>query len=149
MRKVACLAFVLVILFSTGFVSSVSADSSRKGYYHGDLKDKFFRKAHFMLENSDELGLSDEQTGKIIQLKIETKKNLIRQEADIAIAAIDIKSKLMEDKIDVDAVKPLIDKKYAYKKAKAHSLVDSFSKLKATLTDEQRQNLHRLWKSKK
>jgi Spy/CpxP family protein refolding chaperone len=108
------------------------------------LKEKFFHKAHFMLKNKKKLGLSTEQVKKIKDLKIKTKKDLIKRKASIDIIAIDVKVQLWEDVINAKAVNSLIDKKYELKKAKAKSLVGAYVALKNVLTEEQKEDLKAL-----
>lgn len=110
------------------------------------LKDQFYHKAHYILENQEALGLSEDQIEKIESLKLETKKGLILQEAEIEVLAIDIKSKLHEDTIDVKGIDALIDKKYDLKKANTKALIKSFADLKNLLTPEQKKTLKALWK---
>ena len=108
----------------------------------------FFHKAHFLLKSQEQLGLSDEQVKAIKDLKVETKKNDIRQDAEIKALDMDIFSKLGEEKIDTAAVQKLIDQKYDAKKATAQSFVDAYAKLMNTLNDKQREALKALKKEK-
>lgn len=110
----------------------------------GNFEDEFCDKAMMILKSQEELGLSDEQVKKIKDLKMLVKKDLIRKKADIDILAIDIKSAMREDVIDVNAVNALIDKKYEIKKEKAKSLVAALAVLKTLLTEEQRKKLKTL-----
>ena len=107
---------------------------------------KFCHKAHFILENEEELGLTAEQVGKIGDLKLQTKKALIKKEADIKVLALDVMAKLHADTIDTKAVSELIDKKYELKKEEAKLVVESIASLKGILTDEQTKKLKDLWK---
>ena len=139
----------LLVLAICGFTPIASARPHGYGYKMGHgwgLESIFFYKAHFMLENQAELGLSEEQVKLIQDLKQNVKKLLIKQQADIDILAIDIKAKLHDDPVDVAAINALIDQKYEIKKAKTKSLVDAIAKLKGTLTDQQREALKDLWK---
>ena len=110
------------------------------------LEEKFCHKAHFILENEEDLGLSDEQIGKIKDLKLETRKDLIKKDAEIETLALDIKAKLSEDVIDTKSAGELIDRKYELKKEKAKAIVEAIASLKNTLTEEQRKKLKGLWK---
>lgn len=149
MNRVAVGIVCVLALFFLVANQIAYADSSHDKYGHRDLEGKFFHKAHFVLSNGDELALSEEQEEAIRELKIELKKKLIRQEAEIDIAAVDIRAELMEDTVDLESVKPLVDKKYALKKEKAYSLVEAYAELKDTLNEEQKQTLKDLWRSKK
>lgn len=134
------IAMILAVVVS---VSGVYADQGRDG--HGKKKthavrglDKtFFHKAHFILKNGKELGLSDEQEAAIHDLKREAKKTLIRKKADAKIVQVDIMAELYVDKPDTKKVNELIDKKYEIKKSLAGALADSYVKLKSTLTAKQ------------
>ncbi|MFC2092125.1 hypothetical protein ACFLTD_05070 [Elusimicrobiota bacterium] len=66
---------------------------------------------------------------------------MIRKKADIEIIALDIKSKMWEDDIDVEAINGLIDKKYDIKKSKAKNLVAACAKLRSILSAKQRAKL--------
>lgn len=114
----------------------------------GGLDQMFFMKAHFILANQEELELTDDKVAAIKALKIETKKSLIKQNADIAIACIDIQSALHQYPIDTAAVNTLVDQKYDLKKAQAKTLVDALAKLKGTLTQEQYDKLKEIWGGK-
>ena len=100
-----------LMLNVTAFEASAFSDKKKEGNYKGFEK-KFFFKAHMILKNQDELGLSDRQAEKIKALKIETKKDLIRKNAEIDIIALDIKVAMYEEQIDTGAIDKLIDKKY-------------------------------------
>lgn len=113
------------------------------------MKKKFFEKASFILGQYGELELSEEQTGKIKELKIKVKKDLIMKEAEIEVLAIDIKSAMWKSSIDVDAVNTLIDKKYALLADKTKFLVKSFASLKNILNDDQKNKLKKLYSLKK
>ena len=114
----------------------------------GGLDQIFFGKAHFILENQSELGLTDDKVEAIKTLKTDTMKSLIKQNADIAIACIDIKSALHQYPIDTTAVNKLVDQKYEFKKAQTKTLVDALAKLKGTLTQEQYDKLKEIWGGK-
>ena len=56
---------------------------------------------------------------KVKDLKFSLKRQLITSKADIDLVVVDIKEKMMDDVLDVEAINILIDKKYELKKAKA------------------------------
>jgi len=111
----------------------------KQGGHQKKLDEKVFYKAHFILMNQEELGLTEEQVATIKDLKIATKKDLIKREAEIDLIAVDIKTALWQDTIDVAAVNALIDQKYMLKKEKTKALVAAYATLKNTLSTEQRQ----------
>jgi Spy/CpxP family protein refolding chaperone len=133
---------VLVLLISCLLATSAYADSHKQLRHHGyDLQTKFFHKVHMAINNQEELAITDEQYEKIKTLKMETKKDLIRRDAEIDIITIDIKSKLQEDTIDTKSINKLIDQKYELKKAKSKALVNAFAAFKNILTDDQKKKL--------
>ncbi|MFH1552248.1 MAG: hypothetical protein ABID83_01225 [Candidatus Omnitrophota bacterium] len=137
---------MLFCVFSLApYVAQADGYKKEKGYDKG-LDEKIFCKAKFILQNEDELGLSDKQVEKIKALKFETKRELVKRDAEIDLVMIDIKEKLYMDKVDVPGMNALIDKKYEMKKEKAKYLVKQYADLKAILTDEQMDKMKALWK---
>ncbi len=116
-----------------------------RGTGGGGFEGMFFGKAHFILEKKQELGLTEEKVAAIKNLKLETKKMLIKQDAEIQILSLDVMAKLHEDPMDVEALSKLVAQKYELKKTEAQSLVGAIAKLKGTLTKEQTEKLHQLW----
>jgi hypothetical protein len=112
------------------------------------LDEMLFHKAHFILMNQQEIGLSEDQVKTIKSLKLETKKSLLRQDVEIEVLALDIKAKLWEHPLDQEGINKLIDQKYELKKAKAKSLVDAYAKLRAVLTEEQMKKGKEIWMQK-
>lgn len=124
------------------------ADHSRGGYGHkgGDFESKFFLKAHLILENEGELGLTDTQKEEIRALKHNVKKSMVKQNAEIEILGLDISEQMHGTAIDLAAVNILVDQQYELEKAKAKSLILAITKLKQTLTEEQYGKLKGLYK---
>jgi hypothetical protein len=110
-----------------------------------DLDKKFYYKAHLILKNEKELGLSEKQVDQIKKLKISTKKDLISRQAQIDLIAVDIKSEMWEDPMDVAAINALIERKYGLKKGKAQSIVSALAKLKKILSEKQKEMLKELY----
>ena len=138
MKRIA----VLIIVLSCFLATSLYADSYKQSRHHGyGLDKKFVNKVHLALKNQEELGLSDEQYEKLKTLKMNTKKDLIKRNADIDIIGVDIKGKLWEDPIDKKGINKLIDQKYELKKAKAKALVESYATFQTILTDDQKKKL--------
>jgi len=144
---IAFLTFTLILSAAT--FEAYAHDSGKAEGRHGKSKNKFFCKTHFVLKNEDELGLSDKQAEQIKNLKIRTKKDLIRKKAEIDILALDIKAEMRKDPINTNAINKLIDKKYELKKEKAKFLVSAYAALKGTLTAEQKTKLKDLLKKHK
>lgn len=131
---------IFALIFSISTAEVYARDCGKmKGYQC--LEEKFSCKTHFILKNKEELGLSDKQIEKIKDLKIKTKKDLIRKNADLEILALDVKSGLWKDTIDTDTVNKQIGKKYDLKKEKAISLVNAYAALKDILTKEQKEKM--------
>ena len=97
------------------------------------------------MDNKDELELSDSQIDAIKMLKADVSKAVIRYDADIEIAAIDVMSGLHENPVDVDAVNAVLETKYEAKLAKAKTVVDGIAKLKSTLDDDQYMKLKEIY----
>jgi len=149
-RKLMIIAFLtFTFILSAITFEAYAYDSGKAKRSHGKSKKKFFQKAHFVLKNEEELGLSDKQAEQIKNLKIKTKKDLIRKKAEIDILAIDIKAEMRKDPINTNAINKLIDKKYGLKKDKAKALVSAYAALKNTLTAEQKTKLKDLLKKHK
>ncbi len=135
---------IAAVFLSVSFAFAGHPGKCRMG--KENLSDKYFMKTMFILENSDELALTEDQIQSIKKLKIETKKELIKKEAELDIIGLDIHSKLMEDKINTKDVGKLIDQKMDLKKQKMMTLVESFASLKNILTDAQKKTLKDLHK---
>lgn len=132
-KMFVCLIAVLCLFSSSAYAGTCKTCEYKKS----SLSCKFICKAHVILKNKDELGLTDGQVEKVKELKLNTKKELIRTDAEIKIMALDIKAGLYQEAVDAKAVNALVDKKYDLKKAKAKSLVSAYAELKGILDEEQ------------
>lgn len=112
------------------------------------LDEKFFWKAKKIMHQAEALGLSEEQQEAIRTLKMDTKKNLIRQDAEIEVAKMDIQEMLRAESVDVAAAQKLVDQKYELKKARAKMLVEAYAKLKQSITPEQMAKMKEIHKKK-
>lgn len=156
--KTKILPVMLVTLLLLGTVLPSAYANHGKGHGRGSwgggdqgLEGKFFHKAHVLLKLQDEIGLTEDQAKAIRDLKMEMKKNHIRQKAEIKILKMDIHSALKADAVDAKQVELLIEKKYEAKTAMAKSFLDAYLKLKGTLNDKQREALKTVkkqWKEK-
>jgi hypothetical protein len=104
---------------------------------HKDIFEKFFHFAHDVIENYEELGLSRDEFKKIIELKIKTKKEMIKDAAEVEMATVDIFAELWSEKAGTAEINKLIDKKYELKKESMKRFIESFMMLKKMLTQEQ------------
>ena len=109
--------------------------------------EKFFHFAHSILENHEELGLTDENVKKVRDLKIGTKKSLIRNKAEVELLMVDIISSLYAAKPEISEINKLIDKKFDIKKAGMKKLIASFVGLKKLLSKEQMKQVKAICKS--
>ena len=141
MVKLALVSFAMLLL-----APPVYADCARKGGHHADMSRMFFKKAKMVLAHHEQIGLSDEQVETIRALKLEIKKAVILQKAEIEVVGLDVKAALREEKVDVKRLNMLIDSKYTAKAAKAKTVIGAYAKLKAQLTSDQ---WEQLWELKK
>ncbi len=145
MDKRLIIAFMVTVFAVSGIVpvSAMMHDKGKGVAYHSkkDFDNKILKKAYFILMNSEKLELTDEQITKIKALKIEAKKELVRQKADIKLIEIDIKAIAHEESIDTEVMNKLIDAKYDLKKAKAKYIVAKYEELKNILTPKQKEEL--------
>ncbi|MDO8662885.1 MAG: hypothetical protein Q7K98_06680 [Candidatus Omnitrophota bacterium] len=111
------------------------------------LSNKFFKMAHAIFENQAELGFSDENLRKVKDLKLDTKKSLIKVNAEVETIAVDIMSKLWDDSPDMAEIAKLLDRKYTLKKESMKELLSAFVTLKKMLSKEQLRKLHSLCKA--
>ncbi|MDP8217303.1 MAG: hypothetical protein P9M03_01110 [Candidatus Theseobacter exili] len=133
------LVVLAVMLFCSVSLAEPHGKSDKE-----DFRSKVIGKAHLMLINQEELGLSEEQIKQIKDIKINLKKDMIQQGAQIEILAVDIMAALWADKVDKEAVDKLIDNKYDLKKARAKELVTAYVKLNEVLNEDQAKEMKSL-----
>ena len=109
--------------------------------------EKFFHFAHSILENHEELGLSEESVKKVRDLKIGTKKSMIRNRAEVELLMVDVISSLYQEKPDISAINKLVDKKFEIKKAGMKKLIAAFVGIKKLLSKEQIKQVKTICKS--
>jgi hypothetical protein len=109
------------------------------------MDDMLMLKFSFIMANADEIGISDDQVSKIETLKADFKKGLIKNEAEIKIASVDIKSELMKDDTNLNTVNTLLDKKYLIKAQVAKDSAAAYVSLKKILTADQQKKMKDLW----
>ncbi|MDD4956829.1 MAG: Spy/CpxP family protein refolding chaperone [Candidatus Omnitrophica bacterium] len=146
MRKKGINVLALVICGTLMF--TLVGPGSAMAYGKKGMDSKIYHKASYMVDNRDELGLTDEQVRQINAIKTAVKKEMIKKNAEIDLVAVDIKTMLQENKVDVKAARDLLDKKYELKKEKAKYLVGEYAALKDMLTDEQMGSLEKMWRDK-
>ncbi|MFH1847184.1 MAG: hypothetical protein ABH869_06495 [Candidatus Omnitrophota bacterium] len=153
-KRRAKLTLTAVVLVSSILTMNVYADGCGKmcgkmKSGHMNLEEKFSCKALFIMENEEELGLSEQQIDSIKELRMTAKKDIIRKKAEIDIVGLDIKKELWEDTINVAVIDALIDQKYDFKKEKQKILIKAYASLKNVLTEDQKQKMKNIFKQKK
>jgi len=143
------IVFVLLVCFGLMASYAYAEGHGKTKGHHWDFEKKVVHKAMLLIKNQEELGLTEEQVKKIKDLKIATKKDVIKKKADIEILGLDIKAALWEDTVDLSALNALIDTKYELKKEKTKSLVAAYVELKGVLTEEQKAKFKDLCKKAK
>ncbi len=113
-------------------------EGHEKEKYACPIVDKLMRKGHFYLENQEALGLSEEQVAQIKQIKLEAKKDYIRQMGEFQIARLEMGYQLSQTNPDTKGVNDLIDQQAASMAQGAKASVAELLKLKSVLTEEQR-----------
>ena len=109
--------------------------------------EKFFHFAHSILENHEELGLSEESVKKVRDLKIGTKKSMIRNRAEVELLMVDVISSLYQEKPEISEINKLIDKKFEIKKAGMKKLIAAFVGIKKLLSKEQMKQIKAICKA--
>ena len=109
--------------------------------------EKFFHFAHSILENHEELGLTDVDVKKVRDLKIGTKKSMIRNRAEVELLMVDIISSLYQEKPEISEINKLIDKKFEIKKAGMKKLIAAFVGIKKLLSKEQMKQVKAICKA--
>lgn len=141
---------MLIFILSFGMISGAFA---YHGHWESESGDEFawsfFRKAHRILDEKESLALTEEQTQTIRGLKLDAKKSMIRQGAEVGILDLDIQTALHADPVDAALVQKLVDQKYEIKKALAKSLVDATIRLRNSLDEKQWETFKTLKKEHK
>ena len=109
--------------------------------------EKFFHFAHSILENHEELGLTDVDVKKVRDLKIGTKKSMIRNRAEVELLMVDVISSLYQEKPEISEINKLIDKKFEIKKAGMKKLIAAFVGIKKLLSKEQMKQVKAICKA--
>jgi len=97
-----------------------------------------------MLQNADKLGLSDEQRKQLDGIRIRYSKDIIKQDAEMKIAEIDLGSLLKEPEINLSEVKEALKKVEDTKTQIRYLRIMAFVEARKILTGEQRNSLKKL-----
>ena len=144
LSKMLLVSFLCIGIIAAG---AYAYAYDKKGDGGRSFEKKFNSKVKMIMSNAEELELSDAQLKQIKDLKMKIKKALIRQDAEIDIATLDIKAEMWQDKTDTGAINKLIDKKYDLKKEKAKAVVGAYADLKGILTKGQQEKMKEIMKS--
>ena len=147
MKKItAVLLCMCFVLFSSGLVEAGSKAKESGGC---KIYNKICSNSKIIMNNSEKLGISDAQREEVRKMKYETKKNKIKACADIKLAGVEISEALWKEKVDIDKVNALIDKKYQMKAQLKKDMVGSYVALNEMLTTEQKEKIKTIRKAEK
>jgi hypothetical protein len=110
---------------------------------------KTLKKAGWMLEHAEELGLSDEQIAKVRQIQTDAKKDAIRMEAEMKIGQMEMEAKLSEDTVDVAALNAMMEQGMVGWTSQAKAAIQRYAELKGVATAEQKAKAKALRHGKK
>ena len=145
--KIKLVRLLVLVVFLVSFSSLSFADKGCKKCDSQKFEYKVMKKAKMILKNQEELGLSGKQVDQIKELKLNLKKELIKQNAEIALLHVDAEAQIYQDVIDPQAVNKIVEQKYEIKKNKAKYLVTTLAELKTILNDKQKDKLKELYKA--
>jgi Spy/CpxP family protein refolding chaperone len=97
-----------------------------------------------MLQNADKLGLSDEQIKNLYDIKRKYSKDIIKQDAEMKIAEIDLGALLKESEINLSEIKEALKKVENTKTQIRYLRIMAFVEARKILTDEQKNSLKKL-----
>jgi Spy/CpxP family protein refolding chaperone len=97
-----------------------------------------------ILQNSERLGLTDQQEAKLNDIRRKYTKEIIRQDADSKIAEIDLEPLLKESEIDLPKVKEALKKSEGIETQIRYLKIEAFTEARKVLTDEQRATLRKM-----
>ena len=128
-----------ILIVTWGVMMTLATFAHDMDYKMGkdNLENFFFMKAEMMKEHAKELKLDQGKVKAIKDLLAGTKKNLIKQDADIETIKVDIMTKLHEFPVDVEGTNKLLEQKYTLQKNKDMDIVKAISDLKSNLTKDQ------------
>ncbi|MGC8500669.1 MAG: periplasmic heavy metal sensor [Leptospirillia bacterium] len=100
----------------------------------------------FYLMNQDRLGLSSDQTKKLMVLKMEFMKTKVMEKARIHVLHMETMALMMHHNIDVGQVQKNMDKVLAHKKKIMRAFVTMVAGAHKVLTNEQFVQVKKLWR---
>lgn len=94
-----------------------------------------------LLQQRERLGLSSEQVPQLQALVNETRKALIRHEAEIQLAELDLETLMQADPVDLTEVKEAVHRLESQHAAGRLARLNTIAEARAILTPEQRQQV--------
>jgi len=149
MKKIVIAAVVLAMSCGVAFAGHGHKYGKDKDWKDMSLEDKFMKKAHFLKMYGEEVGLTEEQVQRVKDLKYEVKRVVIQQNAEKDLLKVDIWKEIYEKPDTFEKLNELIDQKYEAKKIKSRKLVQAYVELIKIPSDEQWDELKKLWHDKK
>ncbi|MEW6420063.1 MAG: periplasmic heavy metal sensor [Nitrospirota bacterium] len=110
----------------------------------GHRKQWFRYGVTLMLQNADKLGLSDKQRKQLDEMRIRYSKDIIKQDAELKIAEIDLEALLKEPEINLSHVKEALKKIENGETQIRYLRIMAFVEARKILTDEQKNSLKKL-----
>lgn len=96
------------------------------------------------LQNAEKLGLTDKQKDQLDDIRIKYTKEIIRQDAEIDIAGMDLDKLLKEPAVDLPKVRDTLKKIYDMKVQMRYLRIGAFVEARKVLTEEQKGKLKKL-----
>jgi Spy/CpxP family protein refolding chaperone len=97
-----------------------------------------------MLRNADRLGLSDVQKKQLDDIRIRYSKEIVKQNAELEIAKIDLEALLNKSEFNLSEVKDALKKVESAKTQIKYLRVEAFVEARKVLTNEQKSDLKKL-----
>lgn len=97
-----------------------------------------------ILENTAKLDLSDEQKDRLDNTRRKYTKDIIRQDAEIRVAEIDLEALLKKPEINLSEIKEVLKKIGNMETQVEYLRIEAFNEARKILTDEQRKNLRKI-----
>lgn len=102
-----------------------------------------------LLKNKQDLGLTDEQIGKLRGIALDADKAGIRAGADVLVAGRELRSMMWDKKADLSAIEAKVKERANLEAAATMVRIKAKRELLGVLTDEQRTKLKSLWEQKR
>lgn len=133
------------ILTITVFPSFADEGHGKMGHGGHDREEQDDHSAHYLkhlLKHAKEIGLTQEQVGKIKTLQLDFKRTEARLEADTKIAKLELHALLDDEKVDLNAIQAKVDQLKKAEGACLFAAIKSKRTAMAMLTPDQREKAH-------